>query len=89
MNKKELISVVASRNEKMKQLKLAGVPEVGIFWVLDNGKLFAYGVPVSEGMEYGDAINAPVDHFQFWMKFRKHLAIEYKNMEYDEVHVVG
>ena len=48
----------------------AGVPLVGIFWILPAG-LLAFGVPYTAGEKYGDFINIPDGHYEIWEKLRK------------------
>ena len=54
----------------MKQLDKAGVPQVGIFWILPNG-LLPFGVPYTAGEKYGDFINIPDGHYETWEQLRK------------------
>jgi hypothetical protein len=56
----------------MKQLDDAGVSQVGIFWILPK-KLLVFGVPYTEGENYGDFINTPDGHYETWEQLRKTL----------------
>ena len=53
-----------------KHLDKAGVPQVGIFWILPDG-LFAFKVPHTAGEKCGDFINIPDGHYETWEKIRK------------------
>jgi hypothetical protein len=58
-------------------------PEVGIFW-LHGKKLLKHSVPLEEGMEYGDFINGPLGHYEFWEKNGNRMP-GLQDREYDQV----
>jgi hypothetical protein len=58
--------------EQMKPPDKAGVPQVGIFWILPDG-LLAFGTPYSAGEKYVDFLSTPDGHYETWEKLRKTL----------------
>lgn len=41
-------------------------PKVGIIFVVGNHQIMIHAVPMADGESYGDAINCPMGHEQFW-----------------------
>lgn len=41
-------------------------PKVGIIFVVGDHQIMIHAVPMTEGESYGDAINCPMGHEQFW-----------------------
>jgi hypothetical protein len=75
------------RQEKMKKLREAKEPQVGIIYYIKN-ELFIDGTPVSMGEPYGDFLNHPTGHSQYWDMIVKLLVrhrglLELKDFEYD------
>ena len=62
--------MIHQKQQQEKEFYEAGVPQVGIFWILPEG-LLAYGVAYTEGEKYGDFINTPDGHYETWGKLRK------------------
>ncbi len=61
----------------------AKVPEVGIFWLYQQ-KLLKSAVPLADGMEYGEFINGPTGHYEYWGKASNRIP-EVRDREYDQV----
>ena len=64
-----MLEMIHQKQQQMKQLDEAGVPQVGIFWILPDG-LLTFGVPYTAGEKYGDFINIPGGHYETWEELR-------------------
>ena len=62
--------MIHQKRQRKKQLDEAGVPQVGIFWILPE-ELLAFGVAYTEGEKYGGFINTPDGHYETWGKLTK------------------
>ena len=62
--------MIHQKQQQEKEFYEAGVPQVGIFWILP-GRLLAFGVLYHEGEKFGDFINTPDSHYETWEKLRK------------------
>ena len=67
---KQLLTEIHKKNERLKTLNESGIPQVGIFWMLPK-TLLAFGIPYTEGEDYGDFVNSPDDHYSTWSKVAK------------------
>jgi hypothetical protein len=45
-------------------------PLVGIFWC-EGSTAHLHAVPLSEGVPYGDCVNGPLDHVEFWPELER------------------
>lgn len=45
-------------------------PQIGIFW-LEGIHLHASAVPLGQGMPYGECVNGPDDHVDFWPRLQR------------------
>ena len=77
------IDGIKKRQEALKRDRLAGVGEVGIFWLYDNSVL-QQSVPFTQGDDYGDYVNGKEDHYTFWRSFQR-IYPSLQSMEYDEI----
>jgi hypothetical protein len=56
-----------ARNLAVQRSRLASVPEVGIFWLIDN-KLVADSIPWRQADFHGGFYNGKNDHGTFWTR---------------------
>lgn len=75
------------RQEKIKELRQAKEPQVGIIYYIKD-ELLIDGTPVSMGEPYGDFINHPIGHDRYWdmivrLLVRHRGMVELKDLEYD------
>jgi len=77
---KQLLDEVARRNASRR--KLAGGPEVGIFWMY-GGRILAAGEYISEAEDLGGFKNYSKTHEQYWTEMQRIGAVP-REMEYDE-----
>jgi hypothetical protein len=66
----------------LRKLRVAGAPEVGIFWVVD-GKILPMGASLSEAESYGDFKNFKRDHCKEWKTYQR-AGIVPMDSEYEE-----
>jgi hypothetical protein len=64
----QLIAAIYERAQARKRLRIAGAPEVGIFWVVD-GKAVILGEPLSEAESWGEFKNYSQGHDREWSRF--------------------
>lgn len=83
MSKEDMMREIVARRERIRRHIVAGVPEVGIWWI-HRGKAIVSSVPFNEGIDYGDFVTGPTDHYRYWEQIRR-LVPGLKNLEYDEV----
>jgi hypothetical protein len=58
-------------------------PRVGVFWV-EGTIIHSHSVALSEGLPYGEAVNGPMDHVEFWPELeRRHAHL--RGREYFEL----
>lgn len=79
-----LITEAAIRQQVRRAAKLAQVPEVGLFFMMPDGKVFLDGVPYTEVPSYAGFRTYSVDHDQFWSQLRRIGSVP-RDLEYDEV----
>lgn len=54
----------------MENCAVAAEASVGIFWVEDK-TIHAHAVPLSAGLNYGDCVNGPLDHVDYWPELER------------------
>ena len=54
----------------MKKAAAKAEPRVGVFWV-EGTVIHSHSVTLSEGLPYGDAVNGPKDHVEFWPELER------------------
>ena len=59
-----------ARNLAVKRSRMAAIPEVGIFWLIDN-KLVADSIPWPQGDIHGGFCNGKNDHATFWAALQR------------------
>ena len=64
--------------------KKAITPEVGIFWIDNSGEMFAAGVSVLEGEDYGDFKTFAGSHVGLWDAVIR-ANPKWRGLEYEEV----
>jgi len=79
----ELLANIADAAQKRRASKVAGAPEVGIFWVVDS-KPVIDGTPLNEAEDYGGFKTHARSHDQMWSVFRRNNIVP-RDLEYDEV----
>ena len=67
MSAVQRIKAVHARNLAVQRSRLASVPEVGIFWLIDN-KLVADSIPWRQADFHGGFYNGKNDHGTFWTR---------------------
>ena len=80
---RRMLAFIAKRNEEFIKAKKAGEPEVGIFWLLPNGKVWMDGTPVSMAASYGDLKIHEGTHTQYWDSLQRN-GIAPADVEYEE-----
>lgn len=80
---RRLLVVIAAKNRRYQKAIMAGGPEVGIFWLLPNGKTLMDGTPLSEAASYGDLKIHEGTHTKMWSVFQRN-DITPRDVEYDE-----
>jgi hypothetical protein len=81
---KKLLVDMYEVGQKISSAKQAGIPEVGPFWLLDDGRLLGDGLPVTEAPEVcGFKIN-PRDHGTIWGIYQRADVIP-KDQKYDDI----
>lgn len=83
----ELLEEVALRNAiaKFRALsKTKATPELGIFWIDDNGTMFSESVSLRDAVDYGECRTFEGSHFDLWSK-----AVlanpQWRGKEYEEI----
>ncbi len=64
--------------------KRAAVPEVGIFWIDDSGKMFVASVSLRDAVDYGEFRIFEGSHLDSWSKAIRAVP-KWKHLEYEEV----
>jgi hypothetical protein len=59
------LAEIAARNKRLQRARKAGVPEVGLFFMV-NGKVFADGKPVTEVPACGGVKTYEGGHPEYW-----------------------
>jgi len=78
----EQIEAAQARNLAVRRSRLASMPEVGLFWLIDN-KLVADSIPWRQGDVYGGFYNGKNDHATFWATLQR-LQPRWKGKEYTD-----
>ena len=76
------IEAVHARNLAVQRSRLASMPEVGIFWLIDN-KLVADSIPWRQADIHGGFYNGKNDHATFWTTLQR-LLPQWKDKEYTD-----
>ena len=80
---RRVLAKIADKNLRRQKAILAGGPEVGIFWLLPNGKILMDGTPVTEAASYGDLKIHEGTHTSMWNTFQRN-GIVPADVDYDE-----
>ena len=62
--------------------RASGDPMVGIFWLYNCG-LIVHGTPLPEGEKWGDYINGPLSHIDYWTELQGNGKVSC-DVEYEE-----
>ena len=76
------IEAAYARNLAVQRSRLASMPEVGIFWLIDN-KLVADSIPWRQADIYGGFYTGKNDHATFWTTLQR-LVPQWKGLEYTD-----
>jgi len=80
----QLLAEIHARNERRRAAKKAGVPNVGIVFLV-KGKVFIDGTPVTEAESLGGQFKIhDRDHYKYWEWLRRMSAVP-TDVEYDQV----
>ena len=79
MSAVQRIKAVHARNLAVKRSRMASMPEVGIFWLIDN-KLVADSIPWPQADFHGGFYNGKNDHATFWTTLQR-LLPQWKGLE--------
>ena len=82
MSAVQRIKAVHARNLAVKRSRMASMPEIGIFWLVDN-KLVADSIPWPQADFYGGFYNGKNDHATFWTTLQR-LMLPWKGNEYTD-----
>jgi len=80
---RRIIAEAVARERRREDLRAAGTPEVGLFFVVD-GKVFAEGEPWTEVQSVAGFRTYSLDHDRFWRRLQRMGAVG-KDLEYDKV----
>ena len=78
----QLIEAAHARNLAVRRSRLASMPEVGIFWLIDN-KLVADSIPWRQADIYGGFYSGKNDHAAFWTTLQR-LLPQWKGKDYTD-----
>ena len=76
------VEVAHARNLAVKRSRMASMPEVGIFWLIDN-KLVADSIPWRQADIHGGFYNGKNDHAALWTTLQR-LVPQWKGKEYTD-----
>jgi hypothetical protein len=76
------IEAAYARNLAVQRSRLASMPEVGIFWLIDN-KLVADSIPWRQADIHGGFYNGKNDHAALWTTLQR-LLPQWKGLEYTD-----
>ena len=82
MSAVQRIKAVHARNLAVQRSRLASMPEVGIFWLIDN-KLVADSIPWRQADIHGGFYNGKNDHAALWTTLQR-LMPQWKGLEYTD-----
>jgi hypothetical protein len=82
-DEKQLLANIAKAAQERQLKRVAGAPEVGIFWVV-NDKPVIDGMPLNEAEDYGGFKTHGRSHDQMWPVFQRNDIVP-RDVEYDEV----
>jgi len=86
---KRMLEEVALRNaiamfRAASKSKKAAIPEVGIFWIDDSGKMYAESISLRDAEDYGEFKIFEGSHFESWSKATR-ANPQWREKEYDEI----
>jgi len=79
---RQMLVRIAERNRRYQDAKKAGIPEVGLFFVVGE-KVFAYGGPYTEITPHAGFRTFDVDHHVYWRQLQQMGAVP-ADVEYDQ-----
>jgi hypothetical protein len=79
---RQMLAEIYESAQTRKKLRVAGAPEVGIFWVVD-GKPLVFGDPLNDAEQCGEFKNYEEDHIHLW-KFLQRNGIVPPDSEYED-----
>jgi hypothetical protein len=82
MSAVEQIEAAQARNLAVQRSRLASMPELGIFWLIDN-KLVADSIPWRQADVYGGFYSGKNDHATFWTTLQR-LLPQWQGKEYTD-----
>ena len=82
MSAVQQIEAAYARNLAVQRSRLASMPEVGIFWLIDN-KLVADSIPWRQADIHGGFYNGKNDHAALWTTLQR-LLPQWKGLEYTD-----
>jgi hypothetical protein len=82
-DEKKLIDEIYQQAQERRKSRVAGTPEVGIFWILGK-RILIDGTPITEAEGYGDFKIHTTDHYSLWEKYQR-VDVVPPDLEYDEV----
>jgi hypothetical protein len=82
-DEKQLIEEIYQNAQKKRAMKIAGMPEVGIFWVMGK-RVLIDGTSLNEAEGYADFKIHNIDHYSLWEKYQR-VEVVPGDIEYDEV----
>jgi hypothetical protein len=77
------IENIKQQQEGIKAARLAGIGEVGIFWIYD-GMLIPESIPYTEGEDYGEFVNGKTNHYDFWRSVQR-IVPKLRDFEYEQI----
>lgn len=80
---RQMLALIADRNERGQAARKAGESEVGVFFVY-NGYVLLSGTPLSLAEPYGNFKRDNYGHDRFW-KFLQRNGVVPREVDYDEV----
>lgn len=81
---KKILADMYETGQKIANAKTAGKPEVGPFWILDDGRLLGDGLPITEAQEAFGYKGNPRTHATIWGIYQKADVVP-KDKRYDDV----
>jgi hypothetical protein len=79
----EQIEAAQARNLAVRRSRLASMPEVGIFWLIDD-KLVADSIPWRQADLHGGFYSGKNDHAVFWRTLQQRLRPQWQGQDYTD-----